>query len=149
MVVTAYKPVWAWYFWVHIQPFGVAQVPASIHTAYWRKRLVHDNVITLCVSVNFRFRWCLMTELSDSGMTALNFQDEGCSLVVKWACLGVAPSFHFLVLLMKQSLCCQVRYHFVCRLYFYIRVLRVLMECRWVLLLDSECKKALCLWHND
>lgn len=45
--LAAYKPVWAWYCRVYIQPERVTQVPASSHTASRRKEPMHHHVTCL------------------------------------------------------------------------------------------------------
>ena len=54
--LTLLYPVWAWYFWVHIQPIRVTQVPASKLAATWRKEPLHHHVITLWIAVQSRSR---------------------------------------------------------------------------------------------
>lgn len=49
----AWKPVWAWYFRVFIQPIWVTQVPASVRTAYGRKEPLHHYVMTFWVISNW------------------------------------------------------------------------------------------------
>lgn len=53
--LAAYKPVWAWYIRIYIQPKRVTQVPASRHTASRRKETMHYHVTYLQFQPKFGF----------------------------------------------------------------------------------------------
>lgn len=63
----AWKPVWAWYIRVLIQPIRATQAPASVCTAYRGKESLHHHVMTSWILPS----WFLRAIFLDKGVRVL------------------------------------------------------------------------------